>query len=507
MLFSLLLLLACSGGSPDCGSLTGAPRQLCLTDAAQRVQDEDPAAAESLIRQLDPGPDRDLAWMSFARSTTLPVCGEIGDTVLRESCQSIAGRMHLRADAGHRPEARARGEVVGCPPDGPPRERCIRERALQSTDPKAIQGYCAALTDPHDAQSCSVDAAGLAGESARHQDGVALCTSLDEARWQSECWFRLAESAAQAPIKARAAWCRSSGLYSDQCAVHLLDETARSLTTAHAEGSLEDLVTAASTAWAGLAAAGLDQGQGDDREGLFWVQVLHQAILMAADPSRPAPTLMSWSPALPPTLHPELEDLLLRHWLHRQPGAIAAVLDPQDPLGAILTEFHRIADTGPPAARQPLRNQRVAAPQHRGGHRSTLGKMPWPMARAEGCTVSPDERARIALAWGASSLEDGVAISILDGSASDPSTLVRAFALSAIEERLFEWDRGGELPRDGVAELLARRAGQETVPALRERAILLTESLLTRQPLPPFNDHHLCKPHAPPRSPAPTGGP
>lgn len=496
-----LLLLACSGGDPgDCTQAEPGERDACLQAAAAGLlEGGHPVEAEALIRQMSPGETRDLAWMAHARSTTLPVCGEIQDSALQEHCRSLVGRMHMRET----PSTAARaapttGGPLGCPPEGLARERCLSERARLAETAGEALGFCAALGAGDPDGACRVDVAEHAGESGRLELGVEVCTSIAAPRWQSECWFRFSESAESAVVDQRVDWCERSDHYADQCRVHLLDQEARRLARTAPGRPVESVLEAASARWLRLAEAGLEQGQGGDREALFWSQLSHQLLRLSVRPGRPAAAHLAWAGLLPEARRRDFRDLVLRAWVRSEAPALAAAHAAEDAgssaesvdlLNVLAARFQ--ASTAPelPA---PLPGRSPS--DDRGRHQDTLGRLPWPLAPAARCALSSAERDRIALLWAAASLDHPLAFSLLRAGAADEAVLVRAYALSAIEDRVFEWDRGGELGWGDLAEVLGERAVAEEHPLVRSRAAALVDALVTRQPLRPLQGFGLCDP-------------
>jgi hypothetical protein len=485
-----LLLLACSGGAPgDCDQAAPPERDACLQAAAAGLLESgQPAQAEARIRQMTPGESRDLAWMAYARSTTLPVCGEIQDSALQEHCRSLVGRMHMRetpnttSDAA--PSAAGR---MGCPPEGLARERCLGERAQLAETAAEALGFCAALGAGDRDGACRVDVAENAGKRGRLELGVEVCGGIAAPRWQSECWFRFSESAESAAVERRVSWCERSDHYADQCRVHLLDQEARHLASTAPGQPVQDVLQAAGERWTTLAEAGLAEGQGGDREALFWTQLSHQLLRLSVRPGRPAAAHLAWSELLPAARRRDLRDLVLRAWVRSEAAALPVESGPL--LDGLVERF----DAGTAVALPDPLPARPAA-DDRGRHQDTLGRLPWPLAPAARCTLSDAERDRIALLWAASSLDHPFAFAMLRAGAADEAVLVRAYALSAIEDRVFEWDRGGELGWGDLAEVLGERAVAEDNPLVRSRAAALVDALVTRQPLQPLQGFGLCDP-------------
>ncbi len=487
-----LLLWACGGAPAPCGPDAPGGRDACLAaQASDHLAAGDPAAAETALRQMGPGEARDLGWMAYARKTTLPVCGEIADSDLTEHCRSLVGRMHMReTDDAPTAQAGTATPVAGCPPAGAGRERCLEQRARAADTVPAATGFCQALASPDADGACRVDLAQAAGEQDRLDDGIALCGGIPAPRWQSECWFRFSEAAAGATVPQRVEWCRRSDFYADQCSVHLLDQEARRLAHEGAGAPVSALFAGATAHWAQLADAGLDQGMGGDREALFWTQLLHQALRRSVQPpGRPAGAHLSWARALPADRADSLRDLALRAFLHTEAAALTL---PEDGLlDAVVAAFDAQAGAaGDGPQRLPPDDPQAA----RGSHQQTLGRMPWPLAPAAGCTLSRAERDRVVLLWAAASLDHPQALALLAAGSADPAPVVRAYALQAIEDRAFEWDRGGELGLGSLATVLGARAERESVDAVRQRAAALVGALVARKPLPPAEGFGLCQP-------------
>ena len=98
------ILLACSTPTPnsweDCGSLGGADRLDCLSQQLPKVFCEDSARGEALVNEkVEDATVRDYIWYrvtSDVEPNNARWCMKIGDSAIKERCQSIVKRPHLQ---------------------------------------------------------------------------------------------------------------------------------------------------------------------------------------------------------------------------------------------------------------------------------------------------------------------------------------------------------------------------------------------------------------------------
>ena len=100
----VLALLACSSPPPasweDCAALGGADRLDCLSQQLPKVFCEDPARGEALVNeQVEDATVRDYIWYrvtSDVEPNNARWCAKIGDSAIKERCQSVVKRPHLQ---------------------------------------------------------------------------------------------------------------------------------------------------------------------------------------------------------------------------------------------------------------------------------------------------------------------------------------------------------------------------------------------------------------------------
>lgn len=290
----LLAVPGCQGSTPP--TLADCPDAGCRQAAIAALWVEDPEAAVAAVQALaDPvEATAAITAMHEARPAGLgALCPTLGRPALRQHCQRLDARAHLRADVDPRARRDARQDHAE---DPTPTSiiQVVGQAELSggwsSEDATPIPSACQPEATR---QACLQGEARTAAAQGRVEEVVGLCAAVDEEKWRHECFFRSAEALLSPrgggglrPELAAAAgrMCLSAGPFAGNCVTHLGGRIARASPAADSEDA---------QAWAGVATAiagvtapfaGADREVGQRVEARLWAEVLWRSMGRASNP-------------------------------------------------------------------------------------------------------------------------------------------------------------------------------------------------------------------------------
>ncbi len=511
LIAGLMVLLGAGCATERCPDAPGAGRDACLAEVARQLELTDPAAAEARVREMSPGEARDLAWLQLARATGRPVCGEVGDPALKAHCLDLVGRLHLREGPRSAPppaSAPAAGPPRPACPNGAPGDRCVQS-AVDAAAPADRPGLCGHLTDPDRRGECRARAVEDLAAAGDLRAARTACGAEPDAHWRDECWFRVAERADGAALADRMGLCAKAGGYRDQCEVHLVERVSAAAVERAAAGSFLELHASLVAGDAELRSAAPRAGTEAERQrALYWFQGWRHALSRVPELG----VSRGWDTTLADPM--ELQtffDARARIWLRREGADLGAALAPlpaEDRLPAAQRALDAALSAVPPRPPTEAPFGAAIAPEAETGRLATLGRVPEALDPELACPDLAEVRPRVVLLWAAAVREPELALPLLQAGLADPSATVRATALSLIQERVFEHDRGGELGHAGLREAVEARATAEPLGPLRRYAAALVAAMAAREgrQLPPLDLREVCglAPGAAPAPGAPT---
>ena len=145
-------------------------------------------------------------------------------------------------------------------------DRFLRLVSLEEPDPETHLSECRVLRSDALRGECQLAVAQRAAVAAG-EPPEQHCEGIDDATWQSECWFVAAESWSESEPSRAAELCGRSGAFADHCSQHLWQQAIRRLTWSRGSDAFVDRLSEAQeifAAWSPHLAADFDF------EGRLW---------------------------------------------------------------------------------------------------------------------------------------------------------------------------------------------------------------------------------------------
>lgn len=492
-----------------CKGVPEEDRDDCFAERAMDLAGRDPHGAFLEAGRIRDTTLRDLAIVNIVRETEWDRCDQIEDPVLRESCEHISSRPHLRP--GRSQKARTRPALESLPEacrsvGADFVDLCLMRESAGAEAPQRAMALCEAITDTGVSGECWLEVARrLVTEQGDLDRARGVCEEIPREQWRDECMFRLSELSEIDDLQERMALCSRAGRFEAECFAHLNSRVASRAAGPAIVRSFE-VVLARMESQKEAFVRGVRQAtdvRDLDLDRSFWWNAFHGLAIQAVGEA-PIPRWRGLLEAFP-TGDPrrlQFDTILLMVWT--QYRAQVRLLEGVDVLTSehlqqIRAEYEGaedlLAPSDAPLVAEPSRPYLLAGGKNldlealrKEGTPSDgfvpVGRTPWPLDHDPVCPMSAEDRATIVQLWALEPFPWSVVRPVVQSALQHDTPLVRSYALDSLAARFFLRPNQGPPPA-WVLPNLARRRNQEPYPAIAQQAQALAQQLRNNVPPSP----------------------